>query len=249
MTFATRLSTALLVAGLTAVPALAQTVEERVDRTLRFQPGGTLRLKTFSGKVEIRGADGDEVVIHAVRRAKADKLEDIRFDIRAEGSTIVINANEHDDRLKNDNVVEADIEIQVPTRTTLDIKTFSAPVTVRGVDGRHEIGGFSSTIRVEDAVQDVRVKTFSGDVYVAARTWSDGRAIDLDTFSGGIDLRVPQDARTQVAFNTFSGDLDTDVPLTLTRARGRRHVEGSLNGGGTSRVRLKTFSGDARVHP
>lgn len=247
MTLMTRLSTALLLVGLAAAPALAQTVEERVDRTIPFQAGGTVRLKTFSGKVNIRGTDSDQVVIHAVRRADADKLRDITFDIQTQGSTIVINANDHGDRRHRDNVVEADIEIQVPTRTTLDVKTFSAPVTVRGVDGRHEIDGFSSTIRIEDARQGVRVKTFSGDVVVEAKTWPDGQDIDVNTFSGEIDLRIPGDARGQLAFNTFSGDLDSDVPLTLSRARGRRNIEGALNGGGTSQVRLKTFSGDARV--
>ncbi|MEZ5292787.1 MAG: DUF4097 family beta strand repeat-containing protein [Vicinamibacterales bacterium] len=248
MSLTARLSTAVLVTCLGAAPALAQKVEERVDRTLPFQSGGTVRLKTFSGKVEIRGTDGDQVVVHAVRRAEADKLRDVTFDIRTEGSSIVIDANHRDSGWRrNDNVVEADIELQVPRRTTLDVTTFSAPVTVRGVEGRHDIGGFSSTIRVEDAVQGLRVKTFSGDVIVAARSWPDGQDIDVNTFSGGIDLTVPPDARGSLAFNTFSGDLDSDLPIAVSRTRGRRNVEGTLNGGGSSSVRLKTFSGDARV--
>lgn len=247
MTHAARLVAALLFTGLAATPAVAQKVDERVDRTIPFQPGGTLRLKTFSGKVDIRGVDGNQVVIHAVRRAEPDKLRDIKFDIQTEGSTITINANDHDGRRHRDNVVEADIEIQVPTRTTLDIKTFSAPVTVHGVDGRQEIDGFSSTIRIEDARQGARVKTFSGDVVLAAASWSDGQAIDVDTFSGNVELRMPRDARAQVAFNTFSGDLDSDIPLTLSRANGRRNIEGTLNGGGSGHVRVKTFSGDTRV--
>jgi len=82
---------------------------------------------------------------------------------------------------------------------------------------------------------------------VIASRWPDGQALDIDTFSGGIDVRVPSDARAEVAFNTFSGDLESDLPITLSRARGRRHLTGTLNGGGSSRLRLKTFSGDAHV--
>jgi hypothetical protein len=33
----------------------------------------------------------------------------------------------------------------------------------------------------------------------------------------------------------------------LSRAKGRRNVQGTLNGGGSGRMRLKTFSGDATV--
>lgn len=238
---------AVLLTGVTSVPAWAQRTEERVDRTIPFQPGGTLRLKTFSGLVEIRGTGANQVVIHAVRRATADKLRDITFDIDTTGSEIVINANRHDDRRDNDNVVEADIRIEVPTRTRLDIKTFSAPVTVIAVDGQHELGGFSSAIRLEAATQGADVKTFSGDVTVIASRWSDGHEFDIDTFSGAIDLRIPGDARAELAFNTFSGDLESEVPLTLSRSRGRRNISGTLNGGGSSRVRLKTFSGDAHV--
>ncbi|MBP7776253.1 MAG: DUF4097 family beta strand repeat protein [Acidobacteria bacterium] len=229
---ATRLATTLWLAGLTALPAQpasAQQVEERVDRTIPFQPGGTLRLKTFSGKVEIRGTSGSEMVIHAVRRATPDQLRNIRFDIQSADGTITINANENDGRKKNDNVVETDIEILVPMQTRLDVKSFSAPVTVRGVEGPSELD------------------TFSGKVVVDAGTWPDGQDLDVNTFSGDIELRLPSGARGDFAFNTFSGDLTTDLPLTLSSARGRRDVRGALNGGGSGHVRLKTFSGDATL--
>lgn len=229
MSLARRFAAAVLFAGLATAPALAQKVDERIDRTIPFQPGGTLRLKTFSGTVEIRGTQGNQVVIHAVRRAEPDKLRDIRFDIQVDGGTITIDANDHDDRRRNDNVVEAAIEIQVPTRTRLDVKSFSAPVSVHQVEGTADLD------------------TFSGKVTVEAAAWPDGQVLDVKTFSGDIDLRIPNDARGEFAFNTFSGDLTTDVPLTLTHARGRRNVEGALNGGGAARMRLKTFSGDATV--
>jgi DUF4097 and DUF4098 domain-containing protein YvlB len=229
MTLARRLLIAVSFVGLTVAPALAQRVEERVDRTVPFQAGGTLRLKTFSGKVEIRGTSGTDVVIRAVRRGEPDKLRDIRFDIQASGSTITIDANAHDDRRENDNVVEADIEIEVPARTRLDVKSFSAPVTVRGVEGATELD------------------TFSGEVLVEATAWPDGQELDVNTFSGAINVRMPSDVRGELAFNTFSGDLTSDVPLTLSSVKGRRNVQATLNGGGAGRVRLKTFSGDASL--
>jgi hypothetical protein len=237
---------AVLLAGI-AAPVWAQRVEERIDRTIPLQPGGTLRLKTFSGLVEIRGTNANQVVIRAVRRATPDKLREIGFDIQTSGSEVVIDANRHDGRRDDDNVVEADIRIEVPTRTRLDVTTFSAPVSVTAVDGQHRIGGFSGAVRLEQATQGAEVKTFSGNVTVAASQWPDGQTFAIDTFSGEIDLRIPGEARAQVAFNTFSGDLDSDVPITLSRSRGRRDIEGTLNGGGAGHLRLKTFSGDARV--
>jgi hypothetical protein len=91
--------------------------EEKFDRTLTLQPGGTFRLRTFSGRVHIRGTDGSQVVIHAIRRARADRLRDIQIEVTQSGNSIEVNANHQAVERDNDNVVETDFDIQVPTRT------------------------------------------------------------------------------------------------------------------------------------
>lgn len=231
-----------------AAPVGAQTVEERVDRTIAFQPGGRLTLKTFSGEVRITGTDRNEVVIHAVRRATRERLDRIRLEIEERGGEIRIEANRRDSsrRNENNNVVETDFVIEVPRETRLDITTFSAPVDVTGVHGQHEIDGFSSRLRLTDVSGPVRAKTFSGAVRLEARAWSEGDEIDINTFSGDIELRLPDNARGELSFNSFSGDLTSDVPLTLQSRRGR-DLRASMNGGGSTRMQLKTFSGDATI--
>src|SRR5829696_391937 len=124
---------------------------ETIDRTLPMPAGGTLRLKTFSGRVKITGGSGDQLVVHAVRRATRDRLDDIKLEITQSGSTIEVDANHRLVERRNDNVVETDFEITVPAKTRLDVKTFSAPVTVIGVNGSQNIDGFSSDVTVESA--------------------------------------------------------------------------------------------------
>jgi len=207
--------------------AAAQSVTENVDRTLTLQPGGTLRLKTFSGRVRITGGSGDQVVIKAVRRARQDRLDDIKLEITQSGNTIEVDANHRLVERRNDNVVDTDFEIQVPSRTRLDIKTFSAPVTVIGVNEDQHIDGFSSSITVESS------------------EWGD-HDLDINTFSGGVRLRLPASARGSIDFNTFSGSFESDLPVTLSNSS-RRNFRGSLNGGGSGDFKLKTFSGDVQI--
>ncbi|MDO8680241.1 MAG: DUF4097 family beta strand repeat-containing protein [Acidobacteriota bacterium] len=206
----------------------AQTNTETVDKTLTMQPGGTLRLKTFSGRVRITGGSGDQVVIHAVRRGKQDRLDDIKLEITQSGNTVEVDANHRLVERRNDNVVETDFEIQVPARTRLDIKTFSAPVTVIGVSESQKIDGFSSDIRVE------------------ASQWGDGNNLDINTFSGDVHLRLPDSAKGEIDFNSFSGRFESDLPVTLTNSS-RRNFRGALNGGGSGDFRLKTFSGSVSI--
>ena len=232
---------ALLFALVLALPAGAQNRRDRdddrargprdtetVDRTLPMPAGGTLRLKTFSGRVKITGGSGDQLVVHAVRRATRDRLNDIKLEITQSGSTIEVDANHRLVERRNDNVVETDFDIQVPARTRLDIKTFSAPVTVIGVSESQKIDGFSSDIRIETS------------------QWGDGNSLDINTFSGDVTLRLPDSARGEVDFNSFSGRFESDLPVTLTNSS-RRNFRGALNGGGSGDFRLKTFSGSVSI--
>ena len=201
---------------------------ETVDRTVALPSGGTVRLKTFSGRVKITGTSGDQVVIHAVRRASRERLNEIKLEVTTTGSTVEIDANHRLVERRNDNVVDTDFDIQLPARARLDIKTFSAPVTIVGVNGSQNIDGFSSDITIE------------------SREFGEGNDIDINTFSGDVRLQLPANARGNIDFNSFSGRFESDLPVTMTSSS-RRNFRGSLNGGGSGDFRLKTFSGDVRI--
>jgi DUF4097 and DUF4098 domain-containing protein YvlB len=227
----------LLLALVLAVPANAQRDSDRdrgprdtetVDRTLPMPSGGTLRLKTFSGRVKITGGSGTQLVVHAVRRATRDRLDDIKLEITQAGNTIEVDANHRLVERRNDNVVDTDFDIQVPAGTRLDVKTFSAPVTVVGVTATQHIDGFSSEITIESA------------------DFGDGNDIDVNTFSGNVRLRLPANARGNIDYNSFSGRFESDLPVTLNTSS-RRNFRGALNGGGGGNFRLKTFSGDVTI--
>jgi len=230
---ATTTSALLMAALVLAAPAAAQNDRgprdtETIDRTLPMPAGGTLRLKTFSGRVKITGGSGDQLVVHAVRRATRDRLADIKLEITSSGSTIEVDANHRLVERRNDNVVETDFEIQVPSKTRLDVKTFNANVTVIGVNGSQNIDGFSSDITIEST------------------DFADGNDIDVNTFSGNVRLRLPANAKGNIDFNSFSGRFESDLPVTLNTSS-RRNFRGTLNGGGNGDFRLKTFSGDVSI--
>jgi DUF4097 and DUF4098 domain-containing protein YvlB len=224
---------------------------ERVSRTLPLEPGGTLRLNTFSGRVTITSTDRSEVVVDAVRHGPRERLNRIALDIHSEGSrTVVVEANRRErgwSMFSGSSVVDTDFDIKVPRRTNLDVNAFSASLSVDGVEGSQNLHGFSSRMTVNDVAGALRAHTFSGSIIVRARTWEANQTVDLDTFSGSIELHLPENARGSVTFNSFSGRLDSDLPLTLRSGGGRRSLTAELGGGGDGTVRLKTFSGNVRI--
>jgi len=218
---------ALLGALTFAAPAAAseQTETERVDRTVSIRAGGQLRLKNFSGDVRITGSNRADVAIHAVRRATRERLDHIRLEITETASGVSIEANrkDRDWTERDNNVVETDFEIQVPADVSLDVDVFSSDVTVKDVRGRQ------------------RVKTFSGEIEVGG---AEG-ALDAETFSGDIEVSLAQGTSASIDFDSFSGSLKTDVPMSY-RSSGRRRVRADIGSGGTD-YHFKTFSGDVRI--
>jgi DUF4097 and DUF4098 domain-containing protein YvlB len=117
-------------------------------------------------------------------------------------------------------------------------------VHVRGVSGKQSIKTFSGNVDVQDGAARVACKTFSGGIAVKVVGAPD---LDLETFSGAIDLSLPDGAKASLAFDSFSGKMTADVPLTLQEQK-KGHLRADLNGGDPQRpVRLKTFSGDVKV--
>jgi DUF4097 and DUF4098 domain-containing protein YvlB len=219
-----------------ASPAAAQQKEtETVDRTVTIGDRGQLNLKNFSGDVLITGASGGDVVIHAVRRATRERLDNIKLEITTSGSSVSIDANKRAEgwRDRNNNVVETDFEIKVPYGTELDLDTFSGKLDVRGVTAA------------------INAHTFSGSIEIDVASANQLPALTAETFSGNIAARVPASASGRVTFDSFSGGVRSDLPISMTSRRNRRgggqDVDGSIGTGSGPTLRFKTFSGDLRI--
>ena len=218
---------ALLGALTLSVPAASAGQEtETVDRTVSIRAGGQLRIKNFSGKVTITGSRRGDVAIHAVRHASRDRLDNIKLEVTETSSGVTIEANKKNSnwRERDNNVVETQLDIQVPQDVTLDVEVFSSDIRVADVTGRQ------------------RLHTFSGNIDVEGATGS----VDAETFSGDIELSLASGAGGNVNFDSFSGSLRADSGM-VTRSSGRRRVTGTIGTGNGNDYHFKTFSGDARI--
>lgn len=221
---------------------------ERVDRTIPFNPGGTLHLKNFSGTIRITGTNDSQVVIAAVRRATRERLDHIKLDIQSSSSEITINANQKDRDWseRNNNVVETDFEIAVPADTRLDVDAFSSGVRVNGVTGKQRVHTFSGPIEVHGATGSLETESFSGNIQLEIVDSTSAPNLEAKTFSGDITATMPDATSGNVRFESFSGDIRSDIPMTLERGS-KRSMRGHLNAGGGSDISFKTFSGDVRI--
>ena len=237
---------ALLVCLLPAFAIADET--ERVHKVVPLGPGGTLSLHNFSGDVRIVGADVSEVTIDAVRTATRDRLDHIKLDIQSSGSTVTIDANKKDSDWteKNNNVVKTEFDIQVPRDDRprggrVQQRRARARRVREAVDQDLLRDGRPAGRRGPGDVQDVLGRRHREDVGVPPRTSISRRSRATSTSA----CRTARKA--SLSFDSFSGKLTADVPLTLQEQR-KGHLRADLNGGDPQRpVRLKTFSGDVKV--
>jgi DUF4097 and DUF4098 domain-containing protein YvlB len=241
------LTLALALFLLSSLAAFADT--EKFHKAVPLAPGGTVVLHNFSGAVRIVGAEVSEVTIDAARTAPRDRLDHIKLDVQVNGATVTIEANKKDSSWtgQHDNVVETEFDVQLPKNTRLELDVFSSSVNVRNVSGEQSIKTFSGDVTVEDAAARMKAKTFSGGVDLRLAASATAPDVDVETFSGSIGLKVPETAKAALTFDSFSGQLRSDLPLTLNEQRKGR-LRAALNGGDPQhQVQLKTFSGDVKI--
>jgi DUF4097 and DUF4098 domain-containing protein YvlB len=122
----------------------------------------------------------------------------------------------------------------------------SGDVQLDGVVGDVEVGTVSGELTLNRARSTyVRLESTSGDLTFSGPLDRSGR-YGFNSHSGTITLAVPPDAGAQMSVETFSGELDTDFPITLGPDAGRdrpRRFEFTLGSGG-ARVTTESFSGD-----
>ena len=93
---------------------------------------------------------------------------------------------------------------------------------IRGVTGTNKVHGFSSDLRLDKVTGPVDAETFSGRIHLASATWQQGQSVRAKTFSGDIEVRLPDSAAGTVEFDSFSGHVDSAVSLTVQNSRSAR---------------------------
>jgi DUF4097 and DUF4098 domain-containing protein YvlB len=199
---------------------------------------------------------GDAQFVVSVPRGSRLILEAVSGDVTAKGSQGEIEATS----------VSGDVDVSDGVRAVsaeavsgsvhasqvngnLRTETVSGDLRAENVSGNIEASSVSGSIRlVGIQSKDVRTETVSGDITYSGSIEPSGR-YSYAAHSGTIRLNIPRGAGAQFSVETFSGDVTTDVPVTIPPGSKRR--EGRMEftiGDGRARVTANTFSGSIVVN-
>jgi DUF4097 and DUF4098 domain-containing protein YvlB len=114
-------------------------------------------------------------------------------------------------------------------------QTAPGDVVVSTGSGRSTLTGITGS---------VRVKAGSGRITIDGRQEGDWK---LDTGSGSVRVSLPADAAFDLDAESSSGGIDVDHPLTIEGRISKKHVVGTVRGGGP-RLEIETGAGRIRVN-
>ncbi len=176
-----------------------------IDETLTASADGEVSIELITGSVRIIGWDRDEVRITGTI---GDDVEEL--DISSSSGRVSIEVEFPDDGRRRIRDAEADLEIHVPTGSSVETETVSADISVEGVSGTVEMESVSGEITIEGAMREVEAETVSGDI----RLMSDDalREGEFASVSGDIEFRAALDAGGEFSFETVSGDIELRLP-------------------------------------
>jgi DUF4097 and DUF4098 domain-containing protein YvlB len=196
---------------------------------LSVPAGVHLIANTWSGSLSVSGVKG-EIDAHA-------QSGDV--DVRDAGDDIEVET------------LSGEVTIQ-GARGAVNVHTVSGDITLTGGRGVVELETVSGNMELRDVVSNqVRTNSTSGDLTFAGAILDAGR-YQFETHSGELRLELPANVGAQLSLSTFSGEIDSAFPITLTPgahgigASQAKKLTFSL-GQGSARIIAETFSGDVTL--
>ena len=182
---------ALLAASATMASPLS--AQKKIERRIPLGMEGAFRIMNMVGTVVVHGWSKDTVLIRGTLGAGDQFYAGGGY---TGAKMFIESADEHDPK-------PTSLEIWVPARARVWIKTATAPIDVDGVDGGLDLYTVSATIDVTGNPRELNAEAIDGDIHVnGSPGW-----LRAKSASGAVTLRG---ASPDAGISTVSGAVKID---------------------------------------
>lgn len=262
----------IVLAVLGAATAWAETTEdERFEQTVAMAPGGRVSLQNTNGHVTVETWNRDEVLISALKKARArggddarEILEEIKIRVTESAGGVTIETDLPRGGWLHGTSASVAYELKVPASASLDLRSTNGQITVEGVDGDVALKTTNGAIRASRLGGNLRAETTNGkiealgvagtlaaettngsiDAEITAATLTDD--VELSTTNGGVTLTLAPSVAARIDARAGNGSVRSDLPLGQVEREKRNALTGALNGGGPT-IRVRTSNGSIRL--
>lgn len=231
-----RMAYGLWLVLLTALASTAVHADDQTfNRTVPAQPRGVVDISNVTGSVDVKGWDRAEVGVRAELESGVE-----RVDVSSEGGhtiiKVVLASHSHGG--------EAELHVQVPKDSEVNVSAVSADVTSQGVLGIQRLSAVSGDVTAEIAGSDVEARTVSGSIRLKGH--GQPARLRVSTVSGDVHIeRGAGDFEGNTVSGTLTVSLDSARSVRWRSTSGDMRFTGKLTHGAT--IEASSVSGDLGV--
>lgn len=124
--------------------------------------------------------------------------------------------------------------------------TVNGGVTIRNTGGPVRASTVNGGVDVNTAVGPVTASTVNGNVDARMASLQGNDDMSFKTVNGSVSIYVPSRFDANFRFDTVSGGIDSDFPMTLSGRWGPRHARGTIGNGGRD-IRASAVNGSIEL--
>lgn len=246
----------LSIALFTSSSVLAREIEE----TFNVNPGGTLELRTDSGKLIIKTHSKETVLLVAEIDGKQSDDFEIETSNNGDDVTVVGKLETHSQWNWNNNL-RVTFEVTVPENYNLELYTSGGSISIDDLVGNVDADTSGGSISVGNITGEVDLNTSGGSI----TTEDINGPIDAHTSGGSIRTTFAQQLTEDAELNTSGGSItvylvsDVQIDINASTSGGRvrtefdvdgrvkkQSIHGEINGGGP-KLKLHTSGGSISI--
>ena len=237
--------------------------------------GQSIEIKGLNGGINAEPAGGREIEVIAIKKAHRSDVASVSIKVvpHANGVTICAvypsddpgrpntcepgrgialangarndRGNSSGDNTVRNNDVTVNFVLRVPAGVEFIGRTVNGEISASSLAGNVDSHTVNGSINISTTGY-ARAKTVNGEITakMGDSNWTD--ALEFRTVNGSIDLDLPANLSTKIEADTFNGDVLSDFPLTIPGRANRRHLSGTIGGGGRELV-IKTLNGSIHL--
>jgi DUF4097 and DUF4098 domain-containing protein YvlB len=227
----------------------------------RVEQGKSIEIKGVNGSISAEPASGDQLEVIATKSARRSDPSQVNIKVveHAGGVTICAVYPSDDQGEPNtcepgqgngrmnvrNNDVKVAFNVRVPARVNLIGRTVNGEISALGLAGNVESHTVNGSISISTSGY-AQARTVNGDISAKLSDPSWPGALDFKTVNGGITLDLPAEINSALEASTVSGDISSDFQLTILGTMSKRHLSGTIGGGGRE-LNLKTVNGSIHL--
>ena len=231
---------------------------------------GLLKVNFMNAGISVKAHAGRDVIIESKssnRRGRTrpsttpDGLR--RIDGNANGLTVEEENNVMSIMTRNFGD-SGDLEIQVPVKTNLNLRTLNGgAIVVEGIEGEIEVTNTNGDVQLRNVAGSVVAHTTNGSLSASLREITANKPMSFTSMNANVDITLPPATKANLKIRADNGEAYSDFDIQLrpgapptvddSRNRGGRYriqtdktINGTINGGGPD-FEVRTFNGNIYI--